>query len=221
MATYLVDYENRGKKRGDNGLVGIEELSFGDTVVVFLGKTSQVPQAILDAGVNKSKARVIFHKCRKTAKNYLDFQLVSYLGHLIGATGEKKFYIISDDKGYFAAIDYWLTEHPDVEIIRQSTIGPENKTPVESDENTLATLPPAQKINKLDPPESIRKVARGIYSRQGIKIGYISQLYEEMRTSQTAKVFAARLGNLLDKQQLEAMKPALMEMFERYAEMRH
>ncbi|MDR3136016.1 MAG: hypothetical protein LBU07_01055 [Coriobacteriales bacterium] len=318
MAIYLIDYENRAGKKANNGLEGIERLSYGDTVVVFLGKTSLVPQRALDTCVNKSKARVLFHKCRKIAKNYLDFQLVTYLGYLIASSGEKRFVIVSDDRGYFAAVDYWLLENPTVEVVRQPYIvtppdatgtdvladdiaadgastakqrhskgdtakkatgaapgkaassgnrraagagkaagksasikagDPENgdaanrgaagetsgiSDAVSKQVNNVPADPTTeqsdgaatqratrQRINKLDPPESIRKIARAIYKRQGIKLGYISQLYDEMRASPNANVFTTRLKNIYSKKQFLALKAELLEMFEVYNKMRY
>jgi hypothetical protein len=265
LAIYLVDYENRSGKSTANGLNGIERLTNNDSVTVFLGKSNVVPAEILDRCVNRSKARVTFHKCRKSARNYLDFQLVTHLGFLAATREEREYHIVSDDKGYYAAVDYWLAEHPDYTIIRQpfilapepeppakkpkaskpkgkkakkgeGTAGPDTRAeaaaPAEDMQSTGGAnglpepdplpvpTPPDQKINKLDPPESIRKVARTIYKQEGIKLGYISQLYDEMRASAHAKSFSSRIASLYEPDRLARLRPDLLALFDRYASMR-
>ena len=43
----------------------------------------------------------------KTGKNFLDFQLSSYCGYLIGSTAEKDFIIVSRDNGFGSMEDFW------------------------------------------------------------------------------------------------------------------
>ena len=79
MATYLIDYENTGVK----GLVGIEQLKEDDLIIIFYGpKTGAVP---FDEHVKicQAASQVKYIKTTKTAKNYLDFQLTTYLGYLV------------------------------------------------------------------------------------------------------------------------------------------
>ena len=103
MAIYLIDYENTGVK----GLAGIETLREEDLVIIFYGpKTGSMP---FDEHVKISSAvsHVEYIKTAKTAKNYLDFQLTTYLGYLIASTGIRDYIIISKDSGYDSAIDFW------------------------------------------------------------------------------------------------------------------
>lgn len=103
MAIYLIDYENTGVK----GLYGIEKLKEDDLVVIFYGpKTGAVP---FDEHVriSTSASHVEYIKTTKTAKNYLDFQLTTYLGYLIAQTVVRDFKIVSKDSGYDSVIDFW------------------------------------------------------------------------------------------------------------------
>ena len=92
---------------GDNnigtGLQGIDLLTAEDTVLVFFGKGQTLANVKkLCAG---TKAQVQYLESVKGGKNSLDFQIITELGVLVGR-GEADFaYVISQDKGYEAAIE--------------------------------------------------------------------------------------------------------------------
>lgn len=54
----------------------------------------------------QAASQVKYIKTTKTAKNYLDFQLTTYLGYLVGQTDVKEYYVISKDSGYDSVIDF-------------------------------------------------------------------------------------------------------------------
>lgn len=91
---------------GDNnigtGLQGIDLLTAEDTVLVFFGKGQSLANVKkLCAG---TKAQVQYLESVKGGKNSLDFQIITELGVLVGR-GEADFaYVISQDKGYEAAM---------------------------------------------------------------------------------------------------------------------
>ena len=91
---------------GDNnigtGLQGIDLLTEEDTVLVFFGKGQTLANVKkLCAG---TKAQVQYLESVKGGKNSLDFQIITELGVLVGR-GEADFaYVISQDKGYEAAM---------------------------------------------------------------------------------------------------------------------
>ena len=91
---------------GDNnigtGLQGIDLLTAEDTVLVFFGKGQTLANVKkLCAG---TKAQVQYLESVKGGKNSLDFQIITELGVLVGR-GEADFaYVISQDKGYEAAM---------------------------------------------------------------------------------------------------------------------
>lgn len=103
MSTYLVDFENVGV----GGMDGVEKLSDCDRVVIFYGKQAAAVPFERHIEIASSRAEVRYIKVDKTGKNFLDFQLSSYCGYLIGSTEEKDFIIISRDNGFGSMEDFW------------------------------------------------------------------------------------------------------------------
>jgi len=141
MATYLIDYENTGVK----GLVGIEQLKEDDLIIIFYGpKTGAVP---FDEHVKicQAASQVKYIKTTKTAKNYLDFQLTTYLGYLVGQTDVKEYYVISKDSGYDSVIDFW--KKWGIRIVRKENIAEQKIAAKAATEATLRIRPlPASRI---------------------------------------------------------------------------
>ncbi|MCR5355614.1 MAG: hypothetical protein K6E43_08505 [Lachnospiraceae bacterium] len=100
---YLVDYENVS----DAGLVGVNQLSANDLVIIFYG--SKVKSIAYESlmGITASAANIEHMKAEKTAKNYLDFQLTTYLGYKLGQNSYSEIYVISKDSGFDAVVDFW------------------------------------------------------------------------------------------------------------------
>ena len=91
---------------GDNnigtGLQGIDLLTSEDIVLVFFGKGQ--PLANVKKLCAGTEAQVQYLESVKGGKNSLDFQIITELGVLVGR-GEADFaYVISQDKGYEAAM---------------------------------------------------------------------------------------------------------------------
>lgn len=103
MSTYLVDFENVGV----GGMDGVEKLSDRDRVVIFYGKQAAAVPFERHIEIASSRAEVRYIKVDKTGKNFLDFQLSSYCGYLIGSTSEKEFIIVSRDNGFSSMEDFW------------------------------------------------------------------------------------------------------------------
>ena len=100
---------------GDNnigtGLQGIDLLTAEDTVLIFYGKGQTL------AGVQKlcagTKAQVQYLESVRGGKNSIDFQIITELGVLVGR-GEADFaYVISQDKGYEAAMSALRARYAD------------------------------------------------------------------------------------------------------------
>ena len=103
MSLYLVDYENTGVR----GIAGIEGLRSTDRLIILYGpKTGSVPFEDM-VKMTSSPAAVEFIRTTKTAKNYLDFQLTTYLGYLVAKKAAEKYYIISRDSGFDSVLDFW------------------------------------------------------------------------------------------------------------------
>lgn len=131
MTTYLIDYENTSH----HGLEGFRQVQPSDTVVIFLGAksgTAAVPiDTVRELTAPGERPRLLWKRSRKTSKNYLDLQLVSYLGSLIGDSTitETSYVIVSKDRDFEAAIDFWADRRKDIRIVRRATISPSPKTP--------------------------------------------------------------------------------------------
>ena len=114
MSIYLIDFENVH----DSGLNGISLLTENDEVNIFYSNKSEHMSFDTHVNIMKSVAKIKYIKLRKSAKNYLDFQLATHVGYLIGSQVEGPYYIISKDTGYDSVVDYWkehgitVTRHP-------------------------------------------------------------------------------------------------------------
>lgn len=121
MCVYLIDYENVGMK----GLNGIGQLSENDKVYIFYGKNAgSVSFETLEQIIN-SPAKVNCLRALKSAKNYLDFQLVTFSGFLVAHLDDKEYKIISKDTGFDAVVDFWNARQDStggVRFTRQETV---------------------------------------------------------------------------------------------------
>ncbi|MBR4759379.1 MAG: hypothetical protein IK078_04435 [Lachnospiraceae bacterium] len=119
MSLYLVDYENTGVR----GIAGIEQLRPMDRLIILYGpKTGSVPFEDM-VRITSSPAAVEFVRTTKTAKNYLDFQLTTYLGYLIAQRSDDEYVIVSRDSGFDSCVDFW-TER-EIKIIRVNNLARE------------------------------------------------------------------------------------------------
>lgn len=103
MSIYLIDFENVH----DDGLEGIKGLTGADKVIIFYGTQIKSIPFERHVEIMNSKAHVEYFKTKKIAKNYLDFQLTTHLGYLIGKGEKGPVHIISKDTGYDSVVDYW------------------------------------------------------------------------------------------------------------------
>ncbi len=100
---------------GDNnigtGLQGIEALTAEDTVLIFYGKGQSLASVKKLCG--NTRAQVQYLESVKGGKNSIDFQIITELGVLVGR-GEADFaYVISQDKGYEAAMSALRARYAD------------------------------------------------------------------------------------------------------------
>lgn len=202
MAIYLIDYENTGVK----GLYGIEKLHEDDLIVVFYGpKTGAVP---FDDHVRISSAvsHVEYIKTSKTAKNYLDFQLTTYLGYLIAHTGIKEYCVVSKDGGYDSVIDFWKARG--MSIVRRETISVDKpvRQAARRTKNPVSVDNENENIKSV--PEAIRKKIRHTLKAENLQGGAYKKIYSCMlqatdkQTLNTAlvRVFTQEDGNRYYKQ---------------------
>ena len=103
MSIYLIDYENVN----ESGLEGIKTLKSDDQVHIFYSDQIKTIPFERSIELSQSRARIEYIQTRKTAKNYLDFQLTTYLGFLIGKGEKGEVVVVSNDKGFDSVVDFW------------------------------------------------------------------------------------------------------------------
>ena len=103
---FLIDKENTGERF----LQGINTLTAKDTVIIFHWEDSGAIKTSILETLSKSKAAIEIKKFHTHRKNALDFQICTYLGYLYGINGsDAKYYIVSNDRGYEAAVEFLKT----------------------------------------------------------------------------------------------------------------
>ncbi len=103
MSVFLIDYENVNEA----GLEGIKNLKSDDQVHIFYSDQIKTIPFERSIEMSQSRAKIEFIQTRKTAKNYLDFQLATYLGFLIGKGERGEVIVVSNDKGFDSVVDFW------------------------------------------------------------------------------------------------------------------
>lgn len=104
---YLVDGENVNSTTTIN--VAKEKVTKEDIMIIFYTCNSSRSYEKINYLKEKIKCHVMTMKVQNGSKNSLDFQLVSYLGLLIGDNKAKgiecSYNIVSNDKGYLSTIN--------------------------------------------------------------------------------------------------------------------
>lgn len=134
MKVFLIDTENAGWQ----GIRGSESLSSSDEVYLF---TTDVFNASKSFSLEimkmliSSRAKFSFINIGKTnaLKNYLDFQLCTFLGSFMKRKQDAQAVIVSKDKGYQSVVDYWYHNN------REVYLAPDIKTHM-SEYNKLHSL---------------------------------------------------------------------------------
>ncbi len=103
MAVYLVDFENVSSA----GLSGIQKLTKEDKVYIFYTVNASNMSFAAHMNLLSSPAEITYYNVASGGKNALDFQLASFLGYLICQGKEKKFCIISNDRGFEYVKTFW------------------------------------------------------------------------------------------------------------------
>lgn len=103
MAIYLIDFENVGNE----GLKGIELLEKEDAVHILYNEAISRLTFPMAEKIFGCKAQVKFFAASVGGNNALDFQLSSWLGYLYGQKQEEIYNIISKDKSFLHAAEFW------------------------------------------------------------------------------------------------------------------
>lgn len=111
---FLIDTENVGKK-GFEELEG--KLNQTDYLVVAHNTTHGNFSHAIASALEKSGASIRMISFHDSGKNAMDFTLVAQLGLLIATEGKcAKYYLISKDKGYQAAVALLVDQGYDISI---------------------------------------------------------------------------------------------------------
>ena len=182
MSVYLIDYENVNF----SGLEGVGALNEGDEVVLFYSDSSSTIPMNLHIDVQRSGASMRYIEIRKTAKNYLDFQLAALSGYLVGTTDQTEFIVISRDSGFDSVLDLFNTQDfvgRKVHFSRQDSIG--GMIPVKrkaSSRKTAAKKPAAKKavkpVEAKVPSENGKRPAENAAKALGTKKPDISNAFK-------------------------------------------
>lgn len=219
---YLIDFENVH----DEGLRGIETLSPKDKVVVFYGNLNKMISLDTHLLVLQSKAKIENLQLGKSAKNYLDFQLVTYLGYLLGTGNYKAVYIVSKDSGFDSVVDFWNARNITIER-RPAIVTPEKIQPaaVDSKKAVLSAAnekEPAQKktvtkqqnqnkssqkknVEKKstpenDVPEATRKKIRAALQNQKLAGSNYTSIYRAFATAKNKNAYDTSLRKALGQE---------------------
>ena len=194
MGIYLVDYENVH----NDGVTDIQKLSASDRVVIFYGDSIKSIPFETHVEMMASKAVIEYIETHKVAKNYLDFQLATYLGFLIG----------SQDTGFDSIVDFWRGRN--IEAFRQPSIaspstpkdvslkkGTSTKkkkkksdhVPKESKKETKEVKETKEIVEKKKPekkklPEAIRKKIRTELKDEKLPAGKYTSIYKAVEESE-------------------------------------
>lgn len=99
MANYYIDYENVHNE----GLKGVQKLQQQDKLHLFYSIKADTLKIDVVRQLMECPATICFDKIVNGVENALDFQLITAL--MCNYSAEEKYYIISRDKGYDAAIE--------------------------------------------------------------------------------------------------------------------
>lgn len=100
---FLVDTENVGF----NGIINAKDLNEDDMIILFLTVFTQKQFNKSNLDALNTKVKIVKVIADTGTKNSLDFQLVSYLGFMLGEhkNENNNYYIVSRDKGYLSSIN--------------------------------------------------------------------------------------------------------------------
>ena len=99
VANYYIDYENVHNE----GLKGVYQLQQGDRLTLFYSSKADTLKIDVVRQLMECPAEIQFEKIVNGVENALDFQLITAL--MCNYLPEERYYIISRDKGYDAAIE--------------------------------------------------------------------------------------------------------------------
>lgn len=136
MINYMVDSENVGTK----WIPYLKEnIKKSDRVFLFYtDKSPSIPcNEIEELAAFINQIQTIY--CHNKTANALDFQLCSYLGYLIRVGSKSSYCILTNDKGFDAAVSFWKDKG--IKIYRSEPLKKEALTPISIKKKYPVTSP--------------------------------------------------------------------------------
>lgn len=204
---YLIDYENVH----DNGLFGIDTLTEDDRLIIFYGSQDKTISYKCHQMLMQTKAFVEELQMEQGSKNYLDFQLATYLGFLIGTNNYNSITIISKDTGYDSIISFWkqrniiIKRNTSIKPMQVQTAAPilvPNIKPKKTAQK--ATPQPVEasankQSNSKEVPNAIRKQVRKAVADLKLPGQYYTAIYEAMAKSVDKNEYHSRINKSCKK----------------------
>lgn len=231
MGIYLVDYENVH----NDGVSDIKRLSSSDHVVIFYGDSIKSIPFETHVQMMGSKADIAYIETHKVAKNYLDFQLATYLGYLIGKGEKGPVYIISQDTGFDSIVDFWRGRN--IEAFRQPSIATtageqkaaEPKTPAAVKNKKKKVKKTSKKEKPASPetdakkksadkklPEAVRKKIRTALKEEKLPAGKYTTIYNAVETSENKLSLNNALVKAFDNAKGSKIYNHIKKIYEEY-----
>jgi hypothetical protein len=161
-----------------------------------------------------SSAQVKIKKMKKTADNYLDFQLATCLGGLITGGDDKEFYIISNDRDFESVIDYWRHNRASVKIERRSAIAPVASVATADSAAAPNAAPPPANPTKLD--NATKKLIRGLVKEEKLSPGNYTGIYNLFLNENEKQAFHTGLVRLFEQKRGSQLYGLLKDAFDQY-----
>ena len=212
MSIYLIDYENVN----ESGLEGVKGLKSEDQVHIFFSDQIKTIPFERSIELTQSRARIEYIRTHKTAKNYLDFQLSTYLGYLIGKGEKGEVIVVSADKGFDSVVDFWKGRNIKISRFENIANKPTEKKTTRTRQTASKTSGTKQTASKstgkkkdterrADLTESWRKKVRTAVREDGLSPGSYSAVYKAIAGSadklelnnRLVKAFDSNKGGLL------------------------
>ena len=104
LSLYLIDYNSVE----ESAVMGIENISPGDQLILFLNKSTKIITEKLAEDFSQCKTIRGIKAVESAENNALELQLATYLGHFIANHScYKNIAIISNNKDLNSLVDYW------------------------------------------------------------------------------------------------------------------
>jgi hypothetical protein len=211
MATYLIDFENVHH----HGLTGIEKLTEEDYVVIFVGANDKtIPmEAAMSLSYPKNKAYTIWKEAEQIGRDYLDIQLASYLGSLIGDGKGTEFIIVSKDHGFIAAKNFWEKRKSNIIILLQETISDVKTQPKPAQKQAPSATNSESKL-----PDATKKEIRKIVKSEKLSPGHYTGIYNLFKNKaiKSKQDFHTGLVKLFEQERGSKLYKLLKAEFEAY-----